>query len=108
MNRWIAAIVTLGVIGTAGTLAFGQGEGADNQIHPFHFLENLSCLIGPDGTVTRRQISDPAVSAMILKSAKPMSANTIFFMHDGKIYMAKDVHTAGGQMLSSAIMNQPK
>jgi hypothetical protein len=98
------SILALATLGTIGHFAFGQGEGADNQIHSFAFLENLSMLVMPDGHAMRRQISDPAMTAMILKNAKPMKTGTILFMHDGTIYMARDERTSNGKMLSAMMI----
>ncbi len=108
MNRWIAIILTLAVCGTVSQVAMSQGDGADNQVHSFAFLENLSMVLMPDGHSMRRQITDQATADMILKNAKPIKGGMIFFMHDGKIYMTKDEATAGGPMLSSVIMHPKK
>jgi hypothetical protein len=98
------AIITASVAGPVGHVAFGQGEGADNQLHAFDFLENLSMVIMPDGHAVRRHIADPGTAETILKDARPMKKATILMMHDGRIYMVRDEQSAGGQMLSAMIM----
>jgi hypothetical protein len=108
MKFLTTSILALAAIGTVSHFALGQGEGADNQLHPFAFLESLSMVIMPDGHAMRRQIADPAMAAMIMKDAKPMERGTILFMHNGKIYLARDTKTASGQMLSAVIMQPVK
>ena len=108
MYRLIAVVCAVVTIVTVGNFAFGQGEGADNQLHPFAFLENLSMVIMPNGHGMRRQIVDPAMTDAIMKNAKPMAAGMIFFMHDGKMYMTKDEQVSGGRTLSAMIMHPAK
>ena len=108
MKSWIAAAYVVTTVGAAGHFAFGQGEGADNQIHSFAFLENLTMVIMPDGHGVRRQITDPAMNDMIMKNAKPMEAGMIFFMHDGKMYVTRDEHGPNGKMLSAMVMHPAK
>jgi hypothetical protein len=102
------ALLALGTVAILGRLAFAQGEGADNQLHPFAFLENLSMVIMPDGHGVRSQITNPAMSDMILKNAKPVTTALVFFMHDGKLYMTKDERGPSGRMLSAMIMHPKK
>ena len=108
MKIQTTALLALGTVAILGRLAFAQGEGADNQLHPFAFLENLSMVIMPDGHGVRRQITDPAMSDMIMKNSTPVKAGMIFFEHGGKVYMTKDLRGPGGHMLSTMIMQPPK
>ena len=108
MRRLIPGTLALAALVTAGHLAYGQGDGADNQIHPFAFLESLTMVIMPDGRAMHRQITDPSMTAMIMKNAKPMTTGMILFMHDGKIYTARDERASNGKMLSAMIMQPPQ
>ena len=108
MKLQTTALLALGTVAILGRLAFAQVEGADNQLHPFAFLENLSMVIMPNGHGVRRQITDPAMSDMIMKTATPVNTGMIFFMHEGKLYMTKDERGPGGHMLSAMIMHPAK
>ena len=65
-------------------------------------------VIMPNGHGVRRQITDPALTDMIMQRAKPVETGMIFFMHDGKIYMTKDERGPAGRMLSAMIMHPAK
>lgn len=59
-------------------------------------------LIGPNGATSYINAT-PKSTAMMMKYAKPVTAGTIFFRNNGKLYMVQDQKMSNGHMLFQAM-----
>lgn len=88
---------------TLTTLAFSTGALAQD---PMMMKDNGAMTVMPNGEMMIMETVDPAMMEMAMKNAQPVSAGTIFFMNDGKLYMMQDMKMEDGKMMSEGMMMQ--
>jgi hypothetical protein len=99
MKVWTKTIASLALIGTFALPAFAQG-GAEGTM----FTNDTVLMVTPSGQIMRRQMTDAAMSEMMIKEATPMTAGTMIMMHGGKMYMLPDKKMSDGKMISEKMM----
>ncbi len=90
----VANLTTLAL----STAAFAQD--------PMMMKDNGAMAVMPTGEMMMMETMDPAMMEMAMKNAEPVSAGTIFFMTDGKLYMMQDMKMENGKMMSEGMMMQ--
>ncbi len=108
MKFWSTTILGLALVGALASPAFTQGEGADAQLSDFQLTDGRVLVVTPSGEVVQRQITDAAMTKMMLKDAKPLEAGTVIFMRGKTMYMTPDRKMKSGRMLSDMVIHGPK
>ncbi len=62
--------------------------------------ENEFRVVMANGQTKTAMMTDAKMMAEIMKTAKPVAAGQIFFMHNGKMYQVQDMKMSDGRMLS--------
>lgn len=79
--------------------AFAQGERQDPT-----YGENTMTFTKPDGSVTRKTITDAEMANMMVQGATPMTGGIVTMMHGGKMYSMPDHRMPNGKMMSEMAM----
>lgn len=93
------ALAATVLIASFAPLAYAQGERPDPT-----YGENIMTFTKPDGSVTRKTITDAAMAKMMTEGATPMTAGHVMMMHGGKMYSMPDHMMPNGKMMSDMVM----
>lgn len=99
VKQAILGLALMGALATPAIAAEG-GEGT------WQLANGMAIVTMPNGTVSQKKITDAATSTMLMKDAKPLAADVIIMMHEGKMYMTTDTMMPNGKMLSDQVMAQ--
>jgi hypothetical protein len=89
------------------TVAYGQGEGADNQLNNCLMSNGTGLVVMPTRQVARRIVVDPAMSTSLVSSGAAMSAGTILLKEDDTVYIMRDRRTPTRKMFCETLIHGP-
>ena len=94
--KTIAAALTL-ILLSGVALAQGEPPGSSSW-------EDSVTMIGPNGQVMHRKITDKAMMDTVMREAQPLDEHSMVVMHGGKMYVVRDHKMPSGQFLSTELL----
>ena len=93
--KTIATALTL-ILLSGAALAQGEPPGSSSW-------EDSVTMIGPNGQVMHRKITDKAMMDTVMREAQPLDEHSMVVMHGGKMYVVRDRRMPSGRSLSTEL-----
>ena len=93
--KTLAAALTL-ILLSGAALAQGEPPGSSSW-------EDSVTMIGPNGQVMHRKITDKAMMDTVMREAQPLDEHSMVVMHGGKMYVVRDRRMPSGRFLSTEL-----